>query len=129
MSKVNLFVCKHCGKIIELMPGAHGCPTMCCGEKMEPLVANTVEAAHEKHIPVIVKDGNEVTVSVGSVAHPMTEAHHIAYIILVTNKEVRRHEFAYTDNPVYTFTLGEDEEVVEAYAYCNLHGLWSAKAE
>lgn len=126
---VNLFVCKHCGKIIELMPGAHGCPTKCCGEVMEPLVANTVDAAREKHVPVIDIDGNEVTVAVGSVAHPMTEAHYIGYVILVTNKEVRRHEFAVTDVPSYTFTIGEGEKVIEAYAYCNLHGLWVAKAE
>jgi len=129
MGKLNLFICKKCGKIIELMPGSHGCPTMCCGEPMQELKANSVDAAKEKHVPVIVKEGNKVTVSVGSVEHPMTEAHHIAYIILVTDKEVRRHDFVYTDRPVYTFTVGEDEKVLEAYEFCNLHGLWVAKAE
>ena len=127
MAELKFFICKKCGKIIELLPGTHGCPTKCCGEIMEPLIANSVDAAQEKHVPVILKDGNSVTVQIGAVAHPMTEAHYIPFIVLHTNKEVRRHEFVPNDNPSYTFALSEGEEVIAAYAYCNLHGLWVAR--
>ena len=123
MEEIKLFICKKCGKIIEKFPGTHGCPTKCCGEDMTELKANTTDAALEKHVPAVTIEGNKVHVQVGSVPHPMTEAHYIGFVILVTDGEVRRHDFAHTDAPEYTFTIGENEKPLRVYEFCNLHGL------
>ena len=80
----------------------------------------------EKHVPVIEKSGNKVTVKVGSAAHPMTEAHHIAWIALETEMGNQRKELDVTGIPSADFALIEGDKVVAAYAYCNLHGLWKA---
>ena len=80
---MQFFKCKHCGKIIAIVKGCP-CPTICCGEPMEEIVANTEEAAHEKHIPVVTVNGNIVHVEVGSSLHPMLEAHFIEWIALET---------------------------------------------
>ena len=80
MSKeVKFYICKHCGNIVGLIYNA-GVPLVCCGEKMSELVPNTTEAATEKHLPVVEMDGNIVKVSVGSVEHPSTEEHYIAWV-------------------------------------------------
>ena len=102
------------------------CPTKCCGEPMVELVPNTTDGAHEKHVPVIEKDGNKVTVKVGSVAHPMLAAHYIKFIILETNKTVHLANLTPENEPCAEFVLAEGEEVVAAYEYCNLHGFWKA---
>ena len=112
------------GKIIEVFPNTHCCPTICCGEPMVELKANTTDAATEKHVPAVEVNGNTVNVQVGSIAHPMTEAHHIAFVTLITDKSVMRHDFNHTDEPVATFTLGADEKPLKVYEHCNLHGLW-----
>ena len=102
------------------------CPTKCCGEPMAELVPNTTDGAHEKHVPVIEKDGNKVTVKVGSVAHLMLAAHYIEFIILETNKTVHLANLTPENEPCAEFVLAEGEEVVAAYEYCNLHGFWKA---
>ena len=124
MEDYKIYVCKHCGKIVEVFPQTHCCETICCGEPMKELVANTTDAATEKHVPAVEVEGNIVKVQVGSVAHPMTEAHHISFVTLITNKAVMRHDFAHTDAPVATFALSEGEKPIKVYEYCNLHGLW-----
>ena len=93
---------------------------------MKPLVPNTSDGAGEKHVPVITQEGNIVTVSVGSVAHPMLEAHFIQWIILETTAGRQRKELKPGEKPVAVFALTDGDEVVTAYEYCNLHGLWSA---
>ncbi len=120
--------CKHCGNIIAHLQDS-GVRCVCCGETMEPLVPNTTDAAGEKHVPVIAADGNTVTVTVGSVEHPMLEAHYIAWILLVTKKGRQRKTLQPGEKPVAVFALTEDDEPVAAYEYCNLHGLWSASLE
>lgn len=120
---MKLFVCRHCGNIITFVHDS-GVPVVCCGEKMQELVPNTVDAAFEKHLPVIKREGSLVTVSVGEVAHPMTEKHYIQWIVLVTRQGVQRKDLSWDLAPAADFLIAEDDEVVEAYAYCNLHGLW-----
>ena len=93
---------------------------------MKPLIPNTTDAAGEKHVPVIKQEGNLVTVSVGSVAHPMLEAHYIQWIILETKQGRQRKMLKAGEKPVAVFALTDGDEVVAAYEYCNLHGLWSA---
>lgn len=123
---MKFFKCSHCGNIIAFMENK-GVPVMCCGQKMDELVPGSTDAAVEKHVPVISIDGNTVTVTVGDINHPMTEEHHIAWIILETKNGFQKKELDHTGAPTATFVLADDEAVA-AYAYCNLHGLWKKEA-
>lgn len=125
MSERKFFICKHCGNIVGMVFDAK-VPMMCCGQKMEELVPNTVDAAQEKHVPVITANGNMVNVKVGSVAHPMTEEHLITWIYLETEKGGQRKVLHAGEAPEVNFALVDDKPIA-VYAYCNLHGLWAAK--
>ena len=126
MSKeVKFYICKHCGNIVGLIHNA-GVPLVCCGEKMSELVPNTTEAATEKHLPVVEMDGNIVKVSVGSVEHPSTEEHYIAWVYLETAHGGQRKAIKPGDKPEVSFAL-QDDELIAVYAYCNLHGLWKSE--
>jgi superoxide reductase len=125
MCENKFYICEHCGNIIGVIHNA-GVPMMCCGQKMTKLEAGVVEASHEKHIPVVTVEGNTVRVSVGSVTHPMSEEHHIAWVYLQTNRGGQRKCLDVTGAPEVTFALA-DETPVAVYAYCNLHGLWMAE--
>jgi len=92
---------------------------------MSVLAPNTTDAAAEKHVPVAVRKGNMLTVSVGSVPHPMTEAHHIAWIVVADDDRTQRVALPNTQEPTVDFCVGEVP--VTVYAYCNLHGLWEAQ--
>lgn len=92
------------------------------------LKANSTDAAVEKHVPVIDIEGNKVTVTVGSTLHPMTVEHHIDFIVLETADKAVMKTLEPTGEPKAEFNLAEGEKVVNAYAYCNLHGLWVKKA-
>ena len=120
---MKFYICEHCGNIIEYVKES-GVPVMCCGQKMTELVPGTSDGAHEKHVPVVVIDGDKVTVEVGSVEHPMVEAHYIQWIAIETTKGSQRVKLECTDKPRAEFKLAGGEELVAAYEYCNLHGLW-----
>ena len=123
---IKFYKCMHCGNIaIKVVD--QGVPLVCCGEKMVELVAGTTDGAREKHVPVVTVDGQTVTVAVGEVEHPMTEAHLIQMIALVTNKGYKIAPLTFEDKPVAVFALAEGEVAVKAYEYCNLHGLWAAE--
>ena len=115
--------CGHCGNIISMIKDV-GPKVSCCGQMMTELVPNTVDAAVEKHVPEMKRDGNKLTVNVGSVPHPMTEEHHIAWIIAAQESKTQRVELDVTATPTAEFNL--DDGAVTVYAYCNLHGLWKA---
>ena len=118
--------CKRCGKIVEVIND--GAPeTVCCGEPMVELKANTTDAATEKHVPVIEIVGDKVSVTVGSVVHPMEAAHYIQWIAIETNRGVYRKNLNPGEEPKASFILS-DEKLIAAYEYCNLHGLWKAEA-
>lgn len=98
-------------------------PMVCCGEKMELLEPNTVDASGEKHMPVVTLLGDgKIRVEVGSVHHPMTPEHHIAFIYVETDNGGIRVDLK--DEPVADIYVG-NENVVAVYEYCNLHGLWA----
>ena len=118
----KFYICEKCGNIVGMIHNG-GVPMMCCGQKMTKLEAGVVEASHEKHIPVVVVEGNTVRVNVGSVTHPMSEEHHIAWVYLQTNRGGQRKCLDVTGAPEVTFALA-DETPVAVYAYCNLHVLW-----
>ena len=126
MSKVKFYICEHCGNIIEKIEDKK-VPVVCCGEKMKPLIPGMVEASHEKHIPVVSVLGDEVSVSVGSVAHPMAEEHSILWVYLETDRGVQRKSLEVGKPPVVSFRLSDGERPIAAYAYCNLHGLWMSE--
>lgn len=88
------------------------------------MIPNTTDAAGEKHVPVITKDGSKVHVEVGSVEHPMLESHYITWIVLETKTGSQQVDLKPGMKPVADFVLAEGDEVVAAYEYCNLHGLW-----
>ncbi|MBS5519605.1 desulfoferrodoxin family protein [Acidaminococcus sp.] len=122
----KFYRCSHCGKIIAVVKET-GVPVICCGEKMQEIAPNTVDAAQEKHVPVIEVKENLVTVKVGSVAHPMIDEHYIEWISLETKEGNQRKELKPGADPVAVFALAPSDDVVAAYAYCNLHGLWKAE--
>lgn len=124
---MQFYICKKCGNIVAYVE-KKGCPIFCCGEKMEELVPGSVDAAQEKHVPVIDIDGNTVTVTVGEVEHPMLEEHFIGWIALQTKEGAQRKTLTPGGKPQATFVLTDSDEVVAAYEYCNLHGLWKAEA-
>ena len=123
---MNLLRCEGCGKIVAVVKGS-ACPTKCCGEPMVEMVPNTTDGAHEKHVPVIKVEGNLVTVTVGSVEHPMLEEHSIEWIMLETKEGRQRKTLKPGMKPQAVFAITEDDEVVAAYEYCNLHGFWKAE--
>ncbi len=118
----KFYICRHCGNIIGMVKNS-GVPVVCCGEKMQLLVPNSVEASGEKHVPVAEVVGDKVTVRVGSVDHPMLAEHYIEWVYLQTEKGGQRKAFMPGDAPVAEFALADDKAVA-VYAYCNLHGLW-----
>jgi len=125
MKNNKFYICAHCGNIVEKIHDA-GVPIICCGQKMDELVPNTVEASGEKHIPAVsVKDG-VVEVNVGTVDHPMVDVHWIEWVQLQTDKGSRRHYLNPGEAPNVKFLLG-DEKPIAVYAYCNLHGLWKTE--
>lgn len=124
MAKVNeIYKCELCGNIVELVHGGPGA-LVCCNEKMVLLNANTVDAAQEKHVPVIEIGDDKISVKIGSVAHPMLEEHYIEWIELLADGKVYRQNLQPGDNPEATFPVIAKQ--VTAREYCNLHGLWAA---
>lgn len=121
--KRKFLLCRRCGNLIEMINDS-GVTPICCGTDMNKLTPNSVEAATEKHIPVVEIDGNIAKVTVGSTLHPMEEAHYIEWIYLETSIGIKRVKLNPKEEPIASFALLEEETVVSAYAYCNLHGLW-----
>lgn len=124
MCEQKFFRCKHCGNLVGLLKDG-GVPMICCGEAMEELQPNTVEAATEKHIPVVSVNDCVVHSKIGSVPHPMTEEHHIEFIYLQTENGGQKKCLNIGTKAQAMFTVMEDKPL-EVFAFCNLHGLWKA---
>ena len=122
---MKFYQCAHCKNII-VYAYDKGVPVSCCGEKMKELIPGAVDAAKEKHVPVVEINGNLVKVSVGSVLHPMSAEHHIAFVVLETNKGFHKIDLDVTGAPEAVFALADGEKAASVYEYCNLHGLWKA---
>ena len=119
--RLEVFKCDVCGHIVEILHDGQG-TLVCCGQDMVQLVENTVDAAKEKHVPVIEKIDGGYNVSVGSVAHPMEEKHYIEWIELVAGDTAYRQFLNPGDAPEAVFMV--DAAEVSAREFCNLHGLW-----
>ena len=122
MMNTRFYICSHCGNIVEMVHDA-GVKPFCCGQKMNELIPNTVDASGEKHIPAVKVGEGVVEVNVGSVDHPMVDVHWIEWVQLVTDKGSYRKWLNPGEAPNVKFLLSE-EKPVAVYAYCNLHGLW-----
>lgn len=122
MTENRFYICEHCGNLIGMINNS-GVPVMCCGQKMTKLIPGVVEASKEKHLPVVTVEGDTVTVTVGSTAHPMISEHSILWVYLQTDRGGHRMNLSPLGDPVAKFSLC-DEKPVAAYAFCNLHGLW-----
>lgn len=128
MKQLTIYRCKTCGNLICMLEDS-GVVPVCCGEEMEKLSANTVDASIEKHIPVIQQNGTQVKVFVGESAHPMLADHYIEWVIIITNKGFYGRSLSIGDQPEAIFEIESDEEVLSAYAFCNIHGLWVKKVK
>jgi len=121
--RLQVFKCDICGNIVEVLHGGKG-ELICCNEPMKLLVENTVDAAREKHVPVIEKLADGISVKVGSVAHPMEEKHYIEWIEVIVDGTVYRKFLSPGDTPEAFFPVKGG--TVTAREYCNLHGLWKS---
>lgn len=120
----KFYICRHCGNVIEKVVDSK-VPVVCCGEKMEELIPNTVDASGEKHVPVVTRlDEWTLKVEVGSVAHPMLPEHHISFIYVETDKGgIRVNLSEKPEAVVNTYP----NKAIAVYEYCNLHGLWKTE--
>jgi len=120
---MGIYKCIACGNIVEVLHNGSG-DLVCCGENMQLMAANAIDAATEKHVPVIeiTEDGYKVTV--GSVAHPMQDEHYIEWISLCADGTTYRAFLKPGDAPEAEFCI--DAADVSAHSYCNLHGLWKS---
>lgn len=119
---MKVFKCNVCGNVVEMVAEGGG-TLVCCGEDMELLVAKEDNEGNEKHLPVASINGNEVTVNVGSVEHPMLANHYIQFILVKAGDKVQKVSLKPEMKPTATFTV-EETGTIEIYEYCNLHGLW-----
>lgn len=119
--RTEVYKCALCGNIVEVMHGSVG-ELACCGQAMDVLKENSVDAATEKHVPVITKSAGGYTVNVGSVDHPMTAEHFIEWIELIAGDSVLIQFLNPGDKPQAFFATSAANPM--ARAYCNLHGLW-----
>lgn len=123
---MKFYICENCGKIVEVVSETETVE-LCCGNDMKELIPGTSDGAFEKHVPVVTKQDNQILVQVGSVEHPMIEAHYIEWIVIETKKGSQKVSLSHTDEPKAEFVLADGDEFVAAYAYCNLHGLWKSE--
>jgi superoxide reductase len=121
--RLQIYKCEICGNIVEVLHEGVG-ELVCCGQPMKLLVANTVDAAKEKHVPVMEKTASGVKVKVGSVTHPMEEKHYIEWIEIIADGKAYRQFLKPGDAPEAVFEIKANK--IEAREHCNLHGLWKA---
>jgi superoxide reductase len=121
--QLQVYKCEACGNIVEVLHGGEG-ELVCCGKPMVLIKENTVDAAKEKHVPVIEKVEGGYKVKVGSVAHPMEEKHYIEWVELIADGKAYRQFLKPGQAPEAIFKI--DAANVSSREYCNLHGLWKA---
>ncbi len=123
--RYDVYKCEVCGNIVEVAHAGGGA-LVCCGKNMAQLEENTVDAATEKHVPVITVGDGVISVKVGSVTHPMEDAHYIEWIELIADEAIYRKYLKPGEAPEATFNVTAKN--ITAREYCNLHGHWAAKA-
>ncbi len=120
----EIYKCEACGNIVDVVHGGSG-ELVCCGQPMKLFVENTVDAAKEKHVPVMEQMGEEIKVKVGAVPHPMEEKHYIEWVeVLDAQGRAYRQFLSPGQAPEAVFCVKGGGLTVREY--CNLHGLWKA---
>ncbi|UCF72063.1 MAG: desulfoferrodoxin [Deltaproteobacteria bacterium] len=119
--RLQVYKCEICGNIVEVLHEGKG-ELVCCGQPMKLLVEGAVDAAKEKHVPVLEKTTGGIRVRVGSAPHPMEEKHYIEWIEVVADGKAYRQFLKPGDAPEATFNIEADK--ITAREYCNIHGLW-----
>lgn len=144
MKDLLIYTCDICGYVLEVIDSGKrtivesgtgysktltvaDAQLICCGKPMKLLSANTVDASHEKHLPVVKFEDDKIIVKVGELPHPMTEEHYIKWIAVLYGNKVQHIKLDPTDSPEVIFYVGKATNV-KVYAYCNLHGLWKTEA-
>ena len=122
---MQVYKCEVCGNIVEMVHASKG-ELVCCGKPMKLMEENTVDAAREKHVPVIEKAAHGIKVKVGSAAHPMEEKHYIEWIQVIADGKVYRQFLKPGEAPEAEFCIDADK--ITAREYCNLHGHWKAES-
>jgi len=124
MTNINeIYKCEICGNIVEITHTGAG-DLVCCGQPMAKQIENTIDAATEKHVPIIEENDNGILVSVGEVNHPMDPDHFIEWIEIQNNRKTYRKYLKPGDEAKAQFCI--KPENIKARAYCNLHGLWTS---
>ncbi|MEE8597036.1 MAG: desulfoferrodoxin [bacterium] len=121
--RLQIYKCEVCGNIVEVLHEGVG-ELVCCNQPMKLMQENTVDAAQEKHVPVIEKTADGIKVTVGSVLHPMEEKHYIEWIELIADGQAYREFLKPGAKPEAMFKI--DAQNLTAREYCNLHGLWKS---
>jgi superoxide reductase len=121
--KLEVYKCEACGNIVEVVNGGDG-ELVCCSDPMKRMDENTVDAAKEKHVPVIEVEDGGVRIKVGENAHPMEEKHYIQWIELIADGKAYLQFLNPGEMPETFFAVYATE--LTAREYCNLHGLWKA---
>jgi superoxide reductase len=127
--ELKFYKCNHCGNLLVPAIDASVTP-ICCGEAMEVLVPGAIDAAVEKHVPVIERDadGKHININIGSVPHPMTEEHLIQCVALMLDDRFGIVKLNAGDEPLVRCNFDDNSVQATVYAYCNLHGLWKTEA-
>lgn len=125
MKELIMYRCEICGNLICMIEDSGVVPE-CCGTEMTRITANTEDAAVEKHVPVIRRNGETIEILVGGQPHPMTPQHYISLIFLLTSGGMYLHSLNPGDTPGTAFSIRPEEDVLSAYAWCNIHGLWKS---
>lgn len=121
--RLEVYKCGVCGNMVEVLHVGGG-ELVCCGQPMNLLVANTTDAAKEKHVPVVEKVSDGYKVKIGSVAHPMEEKHYIEWVQVIAGDKSYREFLKPGMAPEAAFKLADGS--ISAREYCNIHGLWKA---
>ncbi len=121
--RLEVYKCEICGNIVEVLHGGKG-TLVCCGEDMLLQQENTVDAAVEKHVPVVEVMENGVLVKVGDVAHPMQDEHYIEWVQIIVGDRYSRIFLKPGMEPRGEFK--PPKEGITAREYCNIHGLWKS---
>lgn len=117
----QIYKCSICGNIVEVIHASGG-ELVCCGKPMELLAEKTQDQGYEKHVPVIEKTEQGILVKVGSISHPMEEAHYIEWIEIIADGQSCRKFLKSGDKPEALFEVTAKEVI--AREYCTVHGLW-----
>ncbi|NLC11198.1 MAG: desulfoferrodoxin [Firmicutes bacterium] len=123
--RLQVYKCLICGNIVEVLHVGKG-ELVCCGRPMKLLEENTEDASKEKHVPVVKKYGEKVTVKIGSAPHPMEEKHYIEWAEVIAGEKISRKFLSPNNTPEVVFDCTGDEQDITVRIYCNLHGLWKA---